>query len=201
MAVAATRRPLPVPPPSPPYNVQQRYDLDNELRDYYSGSPYSSPQPFPPFVPQGIPNYENTTSALRGGTLLHKGFYDLLALIPSTPSASRFFWPAAQNDPGLVAGPRYETIRANTPPVPKSPASCPPVSPTAQSKNLKARRISKDMVSKPTGFMCVFIYTEFHYHTFVHSRLRHLVHASDADQAEALLRRWGPEGQGKLGGQ
>ena len=29
---------------------------------------------------------------------------------------------------------------------------------------------------------------------------RHLVHASDADQAEALLTRWGPEGQGKVGG-
>jgi len=28
----------------------------------------------------------------------------------------------------------------------------------------------------------------------------HLVHASDADQAHALLTRWGPEGQGKLGG-
>lgn len=27
------------------------------------------------------------------------------------------------------------------------------------------------------------------------------MHASDADQAEALLSRWGPEGQGKLGGQ
>ena len=30
---------------------------------------------------------------------------------------------------------------------------------------------------------------------------RHLVHASDAEQAEALLSRWGPEGQGKLGGE
>jgi hypothetical protein len=29
----------------------------------------------------------------------------------------------------------------------------------------------------------------------------HLVHASDADQAEALLTRWGPDGLGKLGGQ
>lgn len=28
----------------------------------------------------------------------------------------------------------------------------------------------------------------------------HLVHASDADQAEALLTRWGPDGLGKLGG-
>jgi hypothetical protein len=30
---------------------------------------------------------------------------------------------------------------------------------------------------------------------------RHLVHASDAGQAEALLTRWGPDGLGKLGGQ
>lgn len=29
---------------------------------------------------------------------------------------------------------------------------------------------------------------------------RHLVHASDADQAEALLTRWGPDGMGKIGG-
>ena len=28
----------------------------------------------------------------------------------------------------------------------------------------------------------------------------HLVHASDSDQAHALLTRWGPDGQGKLGG-
>lgn len=26
------------------------------------------------------------------------------------------------------------------------------------------------------------------------------MHASDADQAEAILRRWGPDGVGKLGG-
>ncbi|KAG8213712.1 kinase-like domain-containing protein [Butyriboletus roseoflavus] len=35
-------------------------------------------------------------------------------------------------------------------------------------------------ISNPTGFV-------------------HLVHASDADQAEALLTRWGPDGMGKLG--
>ena len=33
------------------------------------------------------------------------------------------------------------------------------------------------------------------------TRFRHLVHASDADQAEALLRRWAPDGMGKLGGE
>ena len=31
-------------------------------------------------------------------------------------------------------------------------------------------------------------------------RGRHLVHASDSDQAEALLTRWGPDGMGKIGG-
>lgn len=35
----------------------------------------------------------------------------------------------------------------------------------------------------------------------VYPRFRHLVHASDADQAEALLRRWAPDGMGKLGGE
>lgn len=31
--------------------------------------------------------------------------------------------------------------------------------------------------------------------------ISHLVHASDADQLEALLTRWGPDGIGKLGGE
>lgn len=36
---------------------------------------------------------------------------------------------------------------------------------------------------------------------FVYSHRRsHLVHASDADQAEALLSRWGPDGMGKIAG-
>lgn len=34
-----------------------------------------------------------------------------------------------------------------------------------------------------------------------HPLYSHLVHASDADQAEALLTRWGPDGLGKLGGE
>jgi hypothetical protein len=35
---------------------------------------------------------------------------------------------------------------------------------------------------------------------FSHS-ISHLIHASDANQLEALLIRWGPDGVGKLGGQ
>lgn len=50
---------------------------------------------------------------------------------------------------------------------------------TGEGGSKKGRRISVDMISNPVSFT-------------------HLVHASDAEQAEDLLRRWGPDGQGKL---
>ncbi|CAK5265680.1 unnamed protein product [Mycena citricolor] len=163
-------RPLPTPPTvkarASPYDDDYRYDSFHPDGYPYMGSqfaPYSYRQQPPP-----IP------TTLRGGTLLHKGFYDLLSIIP-TPSAaaSRFLWGAAtgEQEP-VVAGPRYEEIKPGLPPTTASQ----PVSPPSR----KARRISKDMVSRPTGFV-------------------HLVHASDADQFEALLTRWGPDGMGKLG--
>ncbi|PFH53787.1 hypothetical protein AMATHDRAFT_187183 [Amanita thiersii Skay4041] len=111
------------------------------------------------------------SSTIPSGTILHKGFYDLLAMIP-TPSPSRLWWGvAAPRDESSreqpIAGPRYEDM-------PSSPQTG--IRPTAR----KGRKVSKDMVSKPTGFV-------------------HLVHASDAEQLEALLTRWGPDGMGKLG--
>ncbi|KAI8992993.1 kinase-like protein [Trametes punicea] len=190
--MASPRRPLPIPPVSGPRNDWEGFyphgGLPGGLADMYSyGNPYMAPYPYHPTMSPPAPptaEYEPPSATLRGGTLLHKGFYDLLALIPSipsTPSPSRLFWPRAQNaDAEPVAGPRFEEIESGVSPVQK--ATAPPTSSAAPSppRNLKARRISKDMVSKPTGFV-------------------HLVHASDADQAEALLTRWGPEGQGKLG--
>ncbi|KIJ49427.1 hypothetical protein M422DRAFT_27790 [Sphaerobolus stellatus SS14] len=119
--------------------------------DFRYGGPLSAPPQAP---------------AWPRGTILHKGFYDLLSVIP-TPSAS-VFWRAPNvnvEDPALLAGPPYHQL-------PNSNAHTPPRKPRTP--------ISKDMVSKPTGFV-------------------HLVHASDADQAEILLRRWGPDGMGKLG--
>lgn len=161
-AMAATRRPL----PSPPSNARG-YAALNDGDDYlgmpaaYPYSAYVSPFSYPPpFSPQADADFsEPRNSTLRGGTLLHKGFYDLLSLIPSTPSPSRLFWRGGQNEEP-IAGPRYEEIPpdALTPtkdsvqPLPQSPqasSSPPPV------KNLKTRRISKDMVSKPTGFVYV----------------------------------------------
>lgn len=125
----------------------------------YPYSAYVSPFSYPPPPPsQAEPITERPpTSTLRGGTLLHKGFYDLLSLIPSTPSPSRLFWGGGQNDEP-VAGPRYEDIPPDDAPPVKDvsplPQSPPPSSPPPV-KNLKTRRISKDMVSKPTGFVYV----------------------------------------------
>lgn len=135
----------------------------HEDEDMHSGLPISVPYSLnyvPPFPyansamfqqDKARPNDAPTT--LRGGTILHKGFYDLLALIPSTPSPSRLFWRAQPAEP--VAGPRYEDIPPDGVNGTKLVTESPPVaSVTAASpvKNLKARRISKDMVSKPTEF-------------------------------------------------
>ncbi|KAF7321744.1 Kinase-like protein [Mycena kentingensis (nom. inval.)] len=157
-------RPLPVPP-------SRYYERNSpgDVRD--DGYPYYSPYTPTPQIPAGT---------LRGtGTMIHKGFYDLLSTISNiqTPSPSRFIWGAPPGEEPGLAGPRYETIRPGAPPVqtrqvPTPSSAAPPAR--------KARRISKDMVSRPTGFV-------------------HLVHASDADQFEALLTRWGPDGMGKLG--
>ncbi|KAI0949405.1 hypothetical protein AcW1_009032 [Taiwanofungus camphoratus] len=178
MAVSP-RRPLPTPPGPPKVGYQNRHAFQDGLPGgqpdlYPYGDPYSSPYPYPPFVPHSMPNYDEQPSILRGGTLLHKGFYDLLSLIPSTPSPSRLLW---RDNAEPVAGPRYEDIVSTTKPANMPVLTHPSAAPA---KSNKGRRISKDMVSKPTGFV-------------------HLIHASDADQAEALLTRWGPEGQGKLG--
>ncbi|KAJ7252651.1 hypothetical protein C8J57DRAFT_638944 [Mycena rebaudengoi] len=67
--------------------------------------------------------YEIVPTTLPGGTLIHKRFYDLLSMIP-TPSPSRLIWGApAAEEAGILASPR------------------------------KDRRISKDMVPRPTGFV------------------------------------------------
>ena len=154
---AMANRP-PRPLPTPPVPVYPLSGADHN--DMYSfANPYHSSNPHPPFgLPDPIPRTDDgpPPGTLRGGTLLHKGFYDLLALIP-TPSPSRFLWGgSADPAPEAVAGPRYEDLSGPnnsllgnvSPPIANSPSSG-PVSPK------KGKRISKDMVSKPMGFVYV----------------------------------------------
>ncbi|ELU42956.1 AGC/NDR protein kinase [Rhizoctonia solani AG-1 IA] len=126
-----------------------------------------------------------TVNSHRNSTLVHRGFYDLLSLVPGTAGVGvgtrrgkvNDMWPHDE----LVPGQRYEDIgMGGPPPAPPPggtfiPSTGVAVSPPTLASPKGKRRISKDMVS------------------------RHLVHASDADQAEALLSRWGPDGIGKLG--
>jgi protein-serine/threonine kinase len=153
----ANRPPRPLPtPPGPVYpfaDLNHIYSLSNR---------YQSPQPLPPSGLPGpsLPLHDDDPpiATLRGGTLLHKGFYDLLALIP-TPSPSRFLWGiTADPSPDVVAGPRYEDLPASgTNDAPGGKPTLPAVSlpPSVPVSPKKGKRISKDMVSSPMGFVYV----------------------------------------------
>ena len=154
-------RPLPTPPSPPgPVNPLGITDHDHSYPPAYLPRPdFRSPGPSLPL------DEEQPAATLRGGTLLHKGFYDLLALIP-TPSPSRILWGATADPrpPDVVAGPRYEDLPEsnNVPSVKFVPPAVSLPSPGPVSSK-KARRISKDMVSNPTGFMYVHDHCTFPY--------------------------------------
>jgi len=141
---AWSQRPLPVPPAgaSSPKGPRPNHSPEPMREDLYSlNSPYYMPGAYSSYAPYAPDLYEETqTTSVPVGTFLHKGFYDLLAMIP-TPSPSRLLWkaPAHLPEASIVAGPRYEDQGyTGTKAMPK-----------------KGRRVSKDMVSKPTGFVYV----------------------------------------------
>ena len=137
------RRPLPAPPnngaPMGPRPNQHTAPWQSDI--YSVNNPYSLAYAYPPHAPPPPDLYEEqTTTSVPVGTFLHKGFYDLLAMIP-TPSPSRLLWSAPSPPPeNVVAGPRYEDMNANT---------------GTRAMPKKGRRVSKDMVSKPMGFVFV----------------------------------------------
>lgn len=150
---APFRRPLPMPPDvvtgrEPYRNYHDPYTgIPRSSADVYSPSfPYFPNFPYPQYSTRAPVAGEQAATSLPGGTLLHKGFYDLLALIPATTAtASRLLWGAPRDGP--VAGPRYEHLAAQ----PTSPAAN-TMNPTPASPR-KGRRISKDMVSRPMNFV------------------------------------------------
>ena len=143
---AQYRRPLPVPPDlAGNYGAHIFYnDLpDASAANYVPSFPSFPAFPYPSYAAKQEAEHIVGPSALPSGSLLHEGFYDLLAFSANT--ASRFLWGAPKEEQPL-AGPRYENIPPSSPPLQTSPSG-PNVSPK------KGRRISKDMVSKPTNFM------------------------------------------------
>ena len=150
-------------------------------------------------------------SFAKGGAsvLLHNGFFDLLSLSTFQTRPLPYggnLDPKAhlQSEGWLNDGSARASIRAITAPVFGSQV---PHSSTGTGisvplqKPLAARgkgRISVDMVGKPTGFTCVTSHSKVTELTL--SFIRHLVHASDAEQAEEILTRWRIDGNGKLAG-
>lgn len=149
-----------------------------------SNAPYIEFGSSPSIV--GLPNISRGT--LSRGTVLHKGFYDLLSILPNTASQLRAWTDTRNNndDEMNMAGPRYDQIpppSSETKPLPtpvrqtgpprglidKMSAILPPLepqttrlaasisayfaSPPSPTSPIKPRRVSKDMISSPTGFM------------------------------------------------
>ncbi|KAJ7878268.1 hypothetical protein B0H13DRAFT_1892730 [Mycena leptocephala] len=109
-SLMAYRIPLPTPPSGPRPGPYEEYRAQGDFRQ--DGYPFNAG---PYFAPYSYPQAPQLPTTLPEGTLLHKGFYDLLSMIP-TPSPSRLIWGAsAAEKPGL-AGPRYEQIRPGVPP-------------------------------------------------------------------------------------
>lgn len=150
----------------------------------------------------GQPKPKDTVSRsfAKGGNsiLLHKGFFDLLQVQgnqdqslhpPNAPWSNANRNSSGSNGASLgwygdrpikpTPSTALGALRAVTAPSFTS-SSHPP--PAAGNRARGNRRISVDMVSKPTGFT-------------------HLVHASDAEQAEQILTRWKVDNKGKLPGE
>lgn len=145
-------RPLPATPDlavgQQLFNTNYYDGVPKSSADIYAASaPYLPPAPYPQYAVQSSPVREDEPASLPGGTLLHKGFYDLLAL-----TASRLLWgQQQQKNEELVAGPRYEHVSPQSP-ARRGPGPLPTaVSPNASPR--KGRRLSKDMVSKPMNFV------------------------------------------------
>ena len=115
-----TSRPLPVPPgPVTPLGGPYHDNIYS-----VSGPYHHNLLPRPPYTALPVED-ERPAATLRGGTLLHKSFYDLLALIPM-PSPSRLLWGATADPlPNVVAGPRYEDLPDSNqvPPIELAPTS------------------------------------------------------------------------------
>ena len=99
---------------------------------------------------------------IPGGTILHKGFYDLLALsAPVVQTVSKFWYNSTPQDDRLVAGAPYNQLPRGVPPqrvdrlADPLPLPPQPVSYNTNPPAKKGRRVSKDMISNPMGFKCV----------------------------------------------
>ncbi|GAA6028372.1 hypothetical protein JCM8097_006999 [Rhodosporidiobolus ruineniae] len=193
-APASRRPPLPVPPmQGPPPPAQASFSPTS------SYAPPTSPGQLPPGARPlplpGQPSAFASTSptaatattkvplATSSSVLLHAGFYDILAAAGSRLYSPSKLRPAVVNGPATPWSPEGGSGSGSDPFAREMGGFGGMAAPggagvVAAAKRKK--RISVDMVGRPQEF-------------------QHTVHASDADQAEALLLRWHKDRQGKVG--
>ncbi|GAA5867355.1 hypothetical protein JCM1840_002105 [Sporobolomyces johnsonii] len=188
---ARGRMPLPIIPDTlrgngPPFSAQAP-PFDRTL----SYAPAAAPGPLPPGArsppaspplafqqPATFASQPTTKVPLSGSSsiLLHAGFWDLLAATgPGLYDNSRIGGVA--NGAAMSFSPQAATATGGRE---SDPLAREMAARMAEREGKKKKRISIDMVGQPQKFA-------------------HLVHASDQDQAEALLKRWHRDGQGKVG--
>ncbi|GAA6001450.1 serine/threonine-protein kinase [Rhodotorula paludigena] len=152
--------------------------------------PFASMSRSPPRQTHKLPDPPPATNSrlplpTSSSILVHSGFWDLLAA-----TGSRFYSPTkiamgVANGPATPFSPLSAAGNASDPFAKAMGAAAMGArsAPMPRQDDLRSRqkkRISVDMVGKPIRFA-------------------HLVHASDADQTQALLTRWQRDGQGKVG--
>ncbi|GAA5854195.1 hypothetical protein JCM8547_001730 [Rhodosporidiobolus lusitaniae] len=183
------RRPLPIPPAAPTTAARTPYSPPlSGPRPLPPGASYPLPLPGEPSriatSPQAITKVPLPASSRILG---HQGFFDLLAA-----SGSRLYSPSKLvNRVGVANGPATPWSPSSniSDPFAKEYGAGGQATTTAEGAGAmaggaaqvkKKKRISVDMVGAPREF-------------------QHAVHASDAQQAEALLMRWNVDRQGKVG--
>jgi protein-serine/threonine kinase len=98
----ATRPSRPLPTPYGPVNLSVARITIYPLHRLSISNPRSCSRPEYPPGSSVLVDEEQPTATLREGTLVYKGFYDLIP----TPSPSRMLWGAgADPPPDVVAGP------------------------------------------------------------------------------------------------
>lgn len=207
----AARPPLPTPQAQKPlpFTSSTSFSPPTSPRALPAGAspshaaPAIAPQKLPARrvpPPSHSPPVANSTATTKvplasySSILVHSGFWNILAA-----TGSRFYGapPGRVEDTfdqgylglnaGAAKGPIGDSRRAVT-----SPVVC-------GNEAVRKKRVAVGMIGRPTGF--AFVVPSFSLATSeTDASSSHLCHASDAEQAEDILRRWGQDenGVGKL---
>lgn len=190
-------------PRYPPYNPSAGGDLRSNGAAMSASQPQQTGAAVAPGTKMPLGNASNI--------MVHAGFWNILSAAASA-TGSRIgssFFPPGQSSPASSPYGDKGASRGTTMPVTtttatqqQQPRASPPLRgpPHASNNGFKKKRISVDMIGRPAQFQWVAAAlspAECSLTLCVVAVHRHLVHASDAGQASAILRQWRSDNLGK----